>query len=55
MSRDHDIQNPSTFISTIVLGTHLDVLTLVRLRKLLRTDRRLARIWANGVTIRSSP
>lgn len=37
------------------LFTHLDELTLVRLKKLLRTERRLAKIWANGVTIRSSP
>lgn len=35
--------------------SYLDVEQFVRLRKLLRTDRRLARIWAKGVTIKSSP
>lgn len=36
--------------------THLLVAgTFVRLNKLLRTERKLAKIWANGVTMRSSP
>lgn len=39
----------------IVLDTHFCDGTLVRLKKLLRTLRRLASICANGVTMRSSP
>jgi hypothetical protein len=35
--------------------TYLAVGTFVRLRKLFRTLRRLAKIWAKGVTMRSSP
>lgn len=34
---------------------YLDVEQFVRLKKLFRTERRLANIWANGVTIKSSP
>lgn len=32
-----------------------DAGTFVRLNKLLRTERKLAKIWAKGVTMRSSP
>lgn len=39
----------------IVSNTHFCDGTLVRLKKLLRTLRRLASICANGVTMRSSP
>lgn len=39
----------------VILCTYLTDDTLVRLKKLLRTWRRLANIWANGVTIKSSP
>jgi len=38
-----------------VSNTHFCDGTLVRLKKLLRTLRRLASICANGVTMRSSP
>jgi hypothetical protein len=37
------------------IDTYLAVGTFVRLRKLFRTLRRLANIWAKGVTMRSSP
>lgn len=38
----------------MTLITYFDVDTFVKLKKLFRTERRLAKIWANGVTIRSS-
>lgn len=38
-----------------MINTYLTDDKLVRLKKLFRTCRRLASIWANGVTIKSSP
>lgn len=42
-------------LNQCLLFTYFDVDTFVKLKKLLRTERRLAKIWANGVTIKSSP
>jgi len=42
-------------IKNVVGNTHFCEGTLVRLKKLLRTLRKLASICANGVTMRSSP
>lgn len=49
------MNNENVLLSLYLYITYFDVDTFVKLKKLLRTERRLAKIWANGVTIKSSP